>query len=115
MLEESQRMNDAKSGDPSVGLDAVPRWRIYLYLAVYATCLGGIFIWHQYEHPEFSIWKTMLGFAVAYSIPPVFFIWVNRFTNRDYALKHGPVVFKAWLVVMGIQILWFVAKLLTDK
>lgn len=108
-------MNDVTRGNQNIGLDAVPKWRIYLYLAVYAIGLGGILVWHQSEHPEFSIWKKMLVFAIAYSIPPVFFVWVDRFTDRDYALKHGPAVFKAWSVVLAIQILWFIAKLLSDK
>lgn len=108
-------MQISNSGNPSVGLDAVPKWRIYLYLAVYAVGLGGIFIWHQYEHPEFSIWKKVMGFTIAYSIPLIFFKYLNKFSNKEYALKHLPAVLRAWYVVMAIQIMFFVAKLLAEK
>jgi len=96
-------------------LEAVPKWRLYTYLTIYFGILAGTLSWNQLQNPEFPIWKAFLIFSIFFSIPPAFFIWVNKFTNKEYALKHGPAVFRLWYIVMGIQILLLVLKLVTSK
>ena len=98
-----------------VGLEAIPKWRIIMYLSIYFFIIGGSTIWNQYEKPEFPIWKSFLIFTVFFSVPPFFVKFANKFTDKEYALKHLPVVMRYWYIVMVIQIILFVAKLLAGK
>ena len=108
-------MNDSINGSQNIGLNAVPKWRIFAYLAIYFAIIGGSAILDQYENPSYSIWKSFLLFSIFFSVPPAYFIWLNKFTNKDYALKYLPVVMRSWYVVMAIQIILFVVKQLAEK
>jgi hypothetical protein len=63
--------------ETKAGLEAVPRWRLFTYLGIYFGILAGTLAWNQLQNPAFPLWKTFLIFSIAYSLPPVFFMWAH--------------------------------------
>jgi len=97
-----------------VGLEAIPKWRIVMYLTIYLFIIGGFTVWNQYQQPDFPIWKSFLIFTIFFSLPPLVFKWINKSTDKDYALKHLPTVMRFWYIVTAIQVAIFILGLTAE-